>query len=168
MVVSRKPQELDLPHATEGSQEPVMGVGSIEEGLKRLESTYPMSESQSERQRQDGEHLGEWNGDQAFKLGRVFIIGGGEIYGLALRMPSCKRILWTRLRGEWECDTFFPLDVEQVDRDAEDAGGEGQRWVRKDTEEMERWAGEEGFGGLKKEGEVEFEVRMLEKEGLGG
>jgi len=160
VVVSRRPDELDMP-SVDGSQEPVLGVGGVEEGLRRLQSIYPASEAQVEQRRRDGD-LGQ-SGEEGFGLGRVFVIGGAEVYGLALRMPSCERILWTKLRGEWECDTFFPWEVGRVDR-AVDADGNGQKWVRRSVGELEEWVGEEGVGGLKKEGEVEFEVSMLERD----
>jgi dihydrofolate reductase len=40
--------------------------------------------------------------------GRVFCIGGGEIYRLAMEMPQCTRIYLTRVSGDFECDTFLP------------------------------------------------------------
>ena len=43
--------------------------------------------------------------------------------------------------------------------------GIGSGWVVKSREEMEGWTGEEGAGGLRREGEVEFEVSMVEREG---
>lgn len=154
MVVSRRPLELDLPSA-EGSQEPVFGVGSVEEGLRRLQSKYPA---------QDAEGEGKSNeGDRGVELGRMFVIGGAEIYGHALRMAECRRILWTRLQGEWECDTFFPEGVLGLEgAGGAEGDGDGGRWARRSPEEMEEWVGEEGVGGLK-EGEVEFEICMLEK-----
>lgn len=141
VVVSRKPHELDLPH----EESAVLGVGSIEEGLRRLQSIYPAQ--------------AEGSGQGAVELGRVFVIGGAEIYDLALRMPCCERVLWTRLRGEWECDTFFPKGVLRLD-----GGGDGGKWGRRSAEEMEEWVGEEGVGGVKREGGVEFEMVMLERE----
>ena len=39
--------------------------------------------------------------------GRVFCIGGGEIYRSAMEMPTCRRIYLTRVFGQFECDTFF-------------------------------------------------------------
>ena len=138
-------------------------------------------------------------------LGRVFLIGGAEIYKAALSPPPkaeaeagagagaeqivVDRILWTRIQGAWECDTSFPegvlpgaddtppqrRGVVDVDgREEEDGGGKGEeeekeeggegrrRWVRRSNGEMERWVGEEGVAGVKREGGVEFEVVMLE------
>ncbi|CAF9917429.1 dihydrofolate reductase [Imshaugia aleurites] len=153
VVVSRDVGRLGLP-------EGVLGVGGIEEGLRLL------------RGMGDGGGGGEGE-TEPMGLGRVFVIGGAELYGLALGMECCERILWTRLRGEWECDVFFPGGV-LVGGDGggggEGGGGESEgkgRWVRRSTEEMERWVGEDGVGGVKREGEVEFEVCMLERVGRG-
>jgi dihydrofolate reductase len=42
------------------------------------------------------------------ELGEVFVIGGAEIYRLALVHPRCRAIYLTRLRGAFGCDTFVP------------------------------------------------------------
>ena len=39
---------------------------------------------------------------------RVFVLGGGEIYRLAVSMPACSRIYLTRVEGTHGCDAFFP------------------------------------------------------------
>ncbi|MSP26398.1 MAG: dihydrofolate reductase [Myxococcales bacterium] len=39
---------------------------------------------------------------------RAFIIGGGEIYALALKAPECGRVFLTRVEGHFDCDAFFP------------------------------------------------------------
>ena len=41
-------------------------------------------------------------------LARTFVIGGGEIYRLAVDMPECERVYLTRVEGRFECDAFFP------------------------------------------------------------
>lgn len=40
--------------------------------------------------------------------GETFVIGGAEIYALALAHPDCARVLLTRVAGEHGCDAFFP------------------------------------------------------------
>ena len=169
VVVSRNRQKLDL-----GEGEGAFGVGSVEEGVRRLQDVYPslpreLSRSltnggEEEDEEGEGHGLGlehERQEQGKLALGRVFVIGGADIYKLALRLPSCERILWTRLRGEWECDTFFPEGILPEE-------GEGRgKWVRRSNEEMEEWIGEEGVGGLRREGEVEFEILMAEREGVG-
>ncbi len=39
---------------------------------------------------------------------RAFVLGGGEIYQLAIDMPACRRIYLTRVEGDFDCDAFFP------------------------------------------------------------
>ena len=39
---------------------------------------------------------------------RVFVLGGGEIYALALGMGACRRVYLTRVEGDFGCDAFFP------------------------------------------------------------
>ena len=41
-------------------------------------------------------------------LGTVFIIGGAEIYRLALEHPRCRYVYLTRISGNYGCDTFVP------------------------------------------------------------
>lgn len=183
MVVTRNVAGLDVPRGVDGQ---VLGVGSIEEGLRRLRETYPTrsgdvneeAEPQTEeqqRQGRDGYVGGERRSEEteSVQLGRVFVIGGAEIYRHALEMECCERILWTRLGGEWDCDVSFPEGVLLIEDEGDDARIEGvgehetrKKWVRRSTEELERWVGEEGVGGVKREGEVEFEVSMLEREGV--
>lgn len=183
VVVTRDVRGLGLRDEEEGG---VVGVGGIEEGVRRLRELFPRGllpevESRGRREEQqqqggDGSDVGGKGGEEeeeaeSVRLGRVFVIGGAEIYKHALGMECCERILWTRLRGEWECDVFFPKGVlpaeDGVVGGGEGGGGEGGhkgKWVKRSTEEMERWVGEEGVGGVKREGEVEFEVCMLERE----
>ncbi|KAI9762269.1 MAG: dihydrofolate reductase [Candelina submexicana] len=144
VVVSRHPERLDL-----GASESVLGVGSIEEGLRGLERRF----------------------EEAGKLGRVFVIGGAEIYRATLGMRETERILYTAVKTEFECDTFFPIDLlgnsrgGEGDEKKENSGGDGEegRWVRKSREEHERWVGEEIPGGVVREGEVEYEFMMFER-----
>jgi dihydrofolate reductase len=38
----------------------------------------------------------------------VFVIGGATIYKLAVDRPECTEIFVTRIKGTFDCDTFFP------------------------------------------------------------
>lgn len=40
--------------------------------------------------------------------GEVYVIGGGAVYRMALARPECRRVHLTRVRGTFQCDTFFP------------------------------------------------------------
>ncbi|KAF7721109.1 dihydrofolate reductase [Apophysomyces ossiformis] len=39
---------------------------------------------------------------------RVFVIGGAQIYRLAIERPECTHLVVTRIRSKIECDAFFP------------------------------------------------------------
>ena len=189
VVVSRRPEKLGLGVGGgdggkrggngKGEGEDVMAVGSVEEGLRMLMGRMGGKEEGGEKKMEGGkegieEGKGERGGEKRVEgeggkwaLGRVFVIGGAQIYEQALRMECCERILWTRVGWEGECDVFFPKGVLPVDGEGDIKGGFG-KWVRRSTEEMERWVGEEGVGGLRMEGDVEFEVCMLERIREGG
>lgn len=87
-------------------------------------------------------------------VGRVFVIGGGQIYEESLRMKGCRRVLLTRVEGEFECDTHFGLRLEE---------GEGNGWVRRSKEELDGWTGEEVPGGMQEENGTRYEFQMWEK-----
>ncbi|KAK1640404.1 dihydrofolate reductase-like domain-containing protein [Colletotrichum phormii] len=94
------------------------------------------------------------------KLGRVFVIGGAQIYGAALEVPEAKRVLLTRVLGEFECDAFFPL---KLGGDDESGGsGEGQ-WAQVEKKGLDEWVGEEVEGGEIEENETRYEFQMWEK-----
>lgn len=40
---------------------------------------------------------------------KVFVIGGAEVYALALDHPSLARVYMTEIEGDHRCDTFFPV-----------------------------------------------------------
>lgn len=101
---------------------------------------------------------GAWETLAPFEIGHVFVIGGSSVYGAALGLPQARRVLLTKIEREFECDTFFPLDIE---------GEEGKKlgWVRKSKKELEEFVGEEIGDGLE-EGGVPFEFCMFEREGV--
>jgi dihydrofolate reductase/thymidylate synthase len=38
----------------------------------------------------------------------IFVIGGSQIYAIALEHPLCQRLFVTHVQGEHGCDAFFP------------------------------------------------------------
>lgn len=42
------------------------------------------------------------------KIENIFIIGGAQIYNLALKHPKCKYIYYTKIYKNYNCDNFFP------------------------------------------------------------
>lgn len=39
---------------------------------------------------------------------KSFVIGGGEIYAMAIEHPQCSELIITKVSGTYGCDTFFP------------------------------------------------------------
>ncbi|KAJ0417417.1 dihydrofolate reductase-like domain-containing protein [Aspergillus carlsbadensis] len=104
-------------------------------------------------------------------IGSVYVIGGAEIYGASLRLgldgaassgagegekaaQRKVRIVMTDVEkvdgGVFECDTFFPVDGEEL---------AGERWRKVRAEEVTEWVGEEVTGEWIEEGDVR--VRMV-------
>lgn len=73
---------------------------------------------------------------KSLPVGRAFVIGGGSIYKAALELPQLQRILLTRIEKDYDCDTFFPIDL-----------GEGQEssseWRCATHEELRNFVQEE-------------------------
>lgn len=83
---------------------------------------------------------------------RVFVIGGASIYATALELPQTKRVLLTKIAQEYECDTYFPVNLE-----------ESEVWKRVGGKEMGEWIGEEVAEQVEEKG-VRFEFYMFERE----
>lgn len=143
VVITRSPAALalELEQQQQGEGR-VLVAGSIEEGLRKLVTKYPAP----------GEP-----GDLA--LGRVFVIGGAEIYDRALQMENCDRVLWTRLECDWECDVWFPGR-----KMLQSESGSGTEWVKRSNEYLDIWCGENGVGERKEEGDVVWNIELWERE----
>ena len=87
--------------------------------------------------------------------GKAFVIGGAQIYTEALQKQQTKRILLTRVLTDFECDTFFPI---QLDED-----GKAEGWERKSKEELDRWAGETVPEGVQEEEGTKYVFEMWER-----
>lgn len=105
-------------------------------------------------------------------VSRLFVIGGAQIYEAAMRLPHAKRVLLTSIKEDYECDTFFPLNLNgrEVSAPPEEEGGAGHqktRWVRRSGRELRDWTGE-GEETVSEEGQeeagVKYEFQMWEKE----
>ncbi|MEZ4366580.1 MAG: dihydrofolate reductase [Kofleriaceae bacterium] len=69
----------------------------------------------------------------------VFVIGGGQLYAEAVADPRCALIHYTRVEGDFACDTFFPefeASYQQVavEPPVKDAGIRYafERWARRE------------------------------------
>ncbi|KAG5981533.1 hypothetical protein E4U55_002837 [Claviceps digitariae] len=103
-------------------------------------------------------------------ISRVFIMGGGQVYEQALQRSEAKRVLLTRIEGEFECDTHFGLELrEGVEGWRRCGRGEWREWTGEkaaegEEEEQEEKEGEEkGEGKCVEEAGVKYEWQMWEK-----
>jgi len=92
--------------------------------------------------------------DKALPVGRAFIIGGARVYEDALKLPQLKHILLTRINKDYDCDTFFPAELESG-------------WRKATIGELRDFASEDVPEGLISETandeEVEFEYQLYER-----
>lgn len=89
-------------------------------------------------------------------LGRVFVIGGGQIYTSALRLEETRRILLTKVMSDFQCDTFFSLKLS-------DEGDSAPQWKQRAKKELDDWACEVVPEGVQVENKTSYEFQMWEK-----
>ena len=46
-------------------------------------------------------------------LHKIFVIGGGQVYEMAISHPNCHSLYITEIQHIFDCDTFFPPYVKQ-------------------------------------------------------
>lgn len=139
----------------DGSGEGPIVVGSISEALSALRERFdPVDGSTAAAGGRGGGGSGDSSAGTEKKegLGRVFVIGGAEVYAQALKMPECERVLRTRIEKEFECDVFFS---ERLD------GSNG--WRKSGKREFDDWVGETVPEWLQRQGDVEWEYEMWER-----
>lgn len=106
-------------------------------------------------------------------LGKIWVIGGAEIYGAALRSSDEAgsqlrdrpiRIVMTNVvrkpeatgvEEPFECDTFFPLDADALTAES--------GWRSASPSEVSEWVGEEVSGEWKREGDIEVQMVGYER-----
>jgi dihydrofolate reductase len=88
------------------------------------------------------------------EIGKVFVIGGAEIYRMAIQEQATKRILVTNILSDFDCDTFFPISL---------PGDDGQ-WTKKGKEELDAWVGEDVAPGEQEENGIKYVFEMYERE----
>ncbi|KNG45367.1 dihydrofolate reductase [Stemphylium lycopersici] len=90
---------------------------------------------------------------QNLEFDKIFVIGGASIYRTALELPQTKRVLLTKIQKEFECDTFFSVNLE-----------EAMVWKKAGKEKLEEFTGEEvADEGIEEQG-VRFQFHMYERE----
>ncbi|KAL4910267.1 dihydrofolate reductase-like domain-containing protein [Aspergillus multicolor] len=105
-------------------------------------------------------------------VGHVYVIGGAEIYNASMKLDSASgsdsgaesnlkrtvRIVMTdveKLDGScFECDTFFPVDQEELD---------SGKWRKVSPAEVTGWVGEEVTGKWIEEGDVRVRMAGYER-----
>lgn len=87
--------------------------------------------------------------------GRTFVIGGAQIYKAALEKEQAKRVLLTRVLTDFECDAFFPIQLNE--------DGKSEGWERKSKEELDRWVGETVPEGVQEEEGTKYVFEMWER-----
>jgi dihydrofolate reductase len=86
---------------------------------------------------------------------RTFVIGGAQIYKEALQKEQAKRILLTRVLTDFECDVFFPIQLNE--------DGKAEGWERKSKEELDRWVGETVPEGVQEDEGTKYVFEMWER-----
>lgn len=103
----------------------------------------------------EGGGSGEGGAVAAASPGRVFVIGGAQVYRAALELRAARRVLLTRVRTPFECDTFFPVTLPE--------SGVAEGWRRSGQAEMDAWLGEEVPRGVQEEAGTEYQFEMWER-----
>jgi dihydrofolate reductase / thymidylate synthase len=70
----------------------------------------------------------------------IFVLGGGQLYAVAVADPRCEAIYYTHVAARFDCDTVFPAFEDRFVLDAEDPPRTDngitywfQRWRRRHT-----------------------------------
>lgn len=81
------------------------------------------------------------------KHARTFVIGGAQMYSMAIENESCSHILLTRIKSKIDCDTFFPKIDEKV-------------YTLASHEELEDFVQQQVPKGIQKYKELEYEFTL--------
>ncbi|KAK0709137.1 dihydrofolate reductase-like domain-containing protein [Lasiosphaeria miniovina] len=176
IVISRSAPLLLFPSATavENAETNVVVMApSLEQALAYLQQQHTSSSPSHSRNSSSETTLG--------KIGRVFIIGGAQMYDAALALRETRRILLTRVLTDFACDTFFPLAALQqnvsngddgekkkkmagVEEEMQEVEREGGEWKRRGQAALDAWAGEAVPAGVQEENGTRYEFQMWERD----
>ncbi|KAG2208549.1 hypothetical protein INT47_010245 [Mucor saturninus] len=81
---------------------------------------------------------------------RTFVIGGAQMYNLAIQHANCSHILLTRIKSKIDCDTFFP----KIDED---------QFRLASHQELENYVQQSVPEGIQKHKELEYEFTLYLK-----
>lgn len=79
--------------------------------------------------------------------GRVFVIGGAQMYNMAINNVDCTHILLTRVKSKVDCDTFFPTI-------------ENESYRLASHKELEEYVESDVAEGIQKYKELEYEFTL--------
>lgn len=139
VVISRSHADPPAGAVDVDAETEAVKVGSLDQAIQYLQSRAPT----------------------AAPTGRVFVIGGAQIYAAALELREARRVLLTRVLSDFECDTFFPLRLSDGSSETGESGA--GRWARKSQEDLDLWAGETVPGGIQEENQTRYEYQMWER-----
>ncbi|KAF8531443.1 dihydrofolate reductase-like domain-containing protein [Trichophaea hybrida] len=88
------------------------------------------------------------------EVGRIFVIGGAEIYRAALEYPFARSVLMTRIQTKYVVDTFFPVELMN----------EENGWVKMGRELLSKFVGEEVPDEMQIEDGLEFQYELWQKQ----
>lgn len=128
IVITRSAGPEDPTPVVGDNREPVVRVSSLEHALRYARARADVS--------------------------RVFVMGGAQIYAAALELSEARRVLLTSIGRDFECDTFFPIELK---------GDESGSWARKTRDELAGWTGEEISEDGEEEAGTRYEFQMWEK-----
>jgi dihydrofolate reductase len=144
----------------EGKRAKLAAAGTAGEGNEEGPVTDAVVSSALEEALEDVE--GRLGGQG--RLGSVYVIGGAEIYGAALRLGGHRpvRIVMTNVERKgvdeekvvFDCDTFFPVDEDLLSE---------KGWRKVSAEEVTEWVGESVSSEWKDEGEVRIQMVGYER-----
>lgn len=156
-ITKRTPQPL-LPGARNAV---IMGRktwGSIPDKFRPLKDRFNVVVSRTMREARDGRELLVTSSLQSASdeatLGKVFVIGGAEIYRQALELSNCNRILLTRILDDFETDVSFPVVLDPTIPGP---------WKMKSREELDEFVGENTPEGVQVENGIRYVFEMWER-----
>ena len=82
-------------------------------------------------------------------IDKIFVVGGAQIYAMALKHPECQHILYTQLMTPYECDVFFPKI--------------GNVWTRTSHDNLQKVAGFDVPAGIQREKDTEYEFQLYSR-----
>ncbi|KAH7037850.1 dihydrofolate reductase-like domain-containing protein [Microdochium trichocladiopsis] len=135
--------DADSDDASETTAASVVKLSSLDAVLRYLQARQATTSFSSPAAVKEGQ--------SGIQMGKVFVIGGGEIYAAALRLKEARRVLLTSVQNDFECDTFFPQISEETG------------WEKQSKEALDAWTGEDVPGGEQEENGTRYEFQMWER-----